>query len=84
LALNIQSAETDRLARELAARTGESVTEAVTIAPRERLARRSLGALGSDEALLRAKLRAIFCKAPVLDPRSPDAIIGDYQANTID
>jgi antitoxin VapB len=35
--LNIKNPETDRLARELAAATGESITTAVTIAIRERL-----------------------------------------------
>ena len=37
MALNIKSAETDRLARELAALTGESLTEAVTRALEQRL-----------------------------------------------
>ena len=37
MALNIKSAETDRLARELAALTGESITEAVTRALEQRL-----------------------------------------------
>lgn len=39
--LNIKAAETGDLARRLAALTGESVTQAVTIALRERLARES-------------------------------------------
>lgn len=37
--LNIKNPETDRLARELAAATGESITAAVTAAVRERLQR---------------------------------------------
>ena len=37
--LNIKNAETYRLVRELADRTGESMTEAVTVAVRERLER---------------------------------------------
>jgi antitoxin VapB len=37
--LNIKNAETYRLIRELADATGESMTEAVTVAVRERLAR---------------------------------------------
>jgi antitoxin VapB len=40
MALNLKNAETERLARELAARTGESLTVAVTVALQERLARR--------------------------------------------
>lgn len=39
MALSIESPETDRLARALARLTGESMTEAVTTALRERLAR---------------------------------------------
>jgi antitoxin VapB len=39
MALNIKNEEADRLARELAELTGESVTAAVTEALRERLAR---------------------------------------------
>ncbi len=39
MALSIKTAEADGLARELAAATHESITEAVTTAPRERLVR---------------------------------------------
>ena len=39
MALNIKNPETERLARELAKRTGESLTVAVTVALRERLER---------------------------------------------
>ena len=39
MSLNIKNAETYRLVKELADATGESMTEAVTVAVRERLAR---------------------------------------------
>jgi len=39
MALNIKNPETHRLVEELARRTGENMTEAVTIAVRERLER---------------------------------------------
>ncbi len=39
MALNIKHPEADRLARELAARTGETITQAVLNALRERLKR---------------------------------------------
>jgi len=39
VALNIKDAATDRLVRELAAETGETITTAVTVAVRERLER---------------------------------------------
>lgn len=74
--LNIRNPETERLAAELARRTGETKTEAVTRALRERLAR-----------LRRARARrrladeleeiARHCAAlPVLDRRTPDEILG--------
>jgi len=76
MALSIKSLEADRLARELAKRTGETLTEAVVIALRERLARES----GRARALpLREELSAIRrrCAAlPVLDNRTPDEILG--------
>lgn len=39
MSLNIKNGETEQLARELAAATGENVTGAITVALRERLAR---------------------------------------------
>jgi len=44
MAFNIKNEETYRLARALAATTGESVTTAITVALRERLERVSSGA----------------------------------------
>jgi antitoxin VapB len=54
MSLNIKNEETHRLARELADLTGESVTAAVTVAVRERLARvrRERGGSGLAEELL--------------------------------
>lgn len=43
MSLNIKSEDAHRLARELAARTGESMTKAVVIALRERLERLKQG-----------------------------------------
>lgn len=75
--LSIKNEEADRLARELAERTGETITEAVVLALRERLLRvcgqgRSVG--------LAERLMAISRRArtlPVLDDRSPDEILYD-------
>ena len=76
MALSIKDPEADRLARELAARTGESLTEAVLVALRERLARET----GRAKAIaLREELAAIRrrCAAlPVVDNRSADEILG--------
>jgi len=43
MALNIKDPQTDALARELAQTTGETITEAVTVAVRERLERLQAG-----------------------------------------
>jgi antitoxin VapB len=70
----------DKVIRELAARTGETITQAVTIAAEERLAR--LPAQQKDridrDALERtlARIRSY----PVTDDRSADEIIG-YDEN---
>ena len=74
---SIKNPEADRLARELAATTGESLTEAVLRALRERLVRergRARASRPKDE--LRA-IRERCSRLPVLDRRSPDEIL-DY------
>jgi antitoxin VapB len=76
MALNIKDAETDRLARELAEVTGESLTAAVATAVRERLERVRAHPPGRD---LVAELDAIALRAaalPVLDERPEDEILG--------
>jgi antitoxin VapB len=76
MALSIKHEEADRLARELAATTGESLTVAVLNALRERL-RRERGR--SRGPRLRHELRAIRARCanlPVLDRRSADRILG--------
>ncbi|MGD9508898.1 MAG: type II toxin-antitoxin system VapB family antitoxin [Geminicoccaceae bacterium] len=79
MALNIKSTETDRLARELAALTGESITEAVTRALEERLAQKRRQ-LGRKERLARAAaLDELFDRLagyPVLDGRPADVLLG--------
>ena len=76
MALNIKSPEADRLARELTATTGESLTTAVVTALRERLERER----GRDRAATIARrLRALgdeLQALPVLDSRGADAIVG--------
>jgi antitoxin VapB len=54
MGLNIKNAETYRLVAELAKRTGESMTKAITVAVRERLERvRSQQGTGLADRLLR-------------------------------
>jgi len=75
--ISIKAPEADRLARDLAAVTGESITVAVTIAMRERLERKRRKQ--EDTQLLIADLMEIadHCAAlPVFDTRSEDEIMG--------
>ena len=76
MALSIEDPEADRLARELAARTGETLTEAIVVALRERLAREAARtrAIPLGEEL--ASIRRRCADLPVLDDRTVDAIIG--------
>ena len=76
MALNIRSAEADRLAARVARLTGETKTEAVTRALQERLARLESARSGkrlSDE-LNEIALRC--ARLPLLDRRSADEILG--------
>lgn len=81
MALSIKDPETDRLIRELAGLTGETMTEAVRVAVERRLARER-AKRGETEGLAR-KLNALAkacAAAPDYDTRSPDDIVG-YDEN---
>lgn len=76
MALNIKDAETDRLARELAAATGESITEAARVAIAERLERVKAQAVAPT---VRQKLAQIIERGrerQMLDDRTADQIVG--------
>src|ERR1700674_5731037 len=75
MALSIKDPEADRLAREVAKATGESLTTAVVQSLRERLARvrRMRGPRLSEELL---KIGRRCARLAVKDKRSPDEIIG--------
>lgn len=75
MALSIKSDEGDRLARQLAAETGESLTEAVVVALRERLHRERTRRGPRMAARLR-RLQSDVAMLPVLDSRAADEIIG--------
>jgi antitoxin VapB len=77
-ALNIRDPEVHELARQLAARTGETMTEAVRKALAERLQRTTEPTPAEIELRRRriAEIVAEFRKLPVLDDRGPDEIIG--------
>ena len=73
MALRIKNEEADRLARQLVDLTGESITEAIVVALRERLERqRNLAAL--TPRLLR--LVAEVATYPIVDPRTTEEILG--------
>lgn len=76
MALNIKDPTTDRLVRELAATTGESITTAVAIAVRERLER--VRGTAPAEVRKRAILRIAKEAAamPVIDDRTDEEILG--------
>ena len=79
MALSIRDPEADRLARELAALTGETVTQAIKTALQDRLRReRKRRSAGIEAKLGRPRaIQARLATLPVLDDRAPDEIIGD-------
>jgi antitoxin VapB len=77
MALSLKDPETDRLAREVAALTGETLTEAVRKSLAERLERERVRR-GRNRNMAK-RLREIgehYASLPDVDPRSPDEIIG--------
>lgn len=74
--LSIKNPETERLARRLAARTGESITVATRRALEERLARTTV--MDRDAAVLEelASIRCRWRDMPRRDDRSADEIKG--------
>jgi len=84
MALNIKDSTADRLARELAAETGESITTAVTIAVRERLER--LRGAGPREQRRQQLMRIAERSAarPVRDQRTADEIVGYGRDGEVD
>jgi antitoxin VapB len=81
MALSLKDKETDRLAREVASLTGETLTDAVRTALAERLQRERLRrgkpARLSDRLL---EIGAHCAALPDFDTRSPDEIVGYDEA----
>jgi antitoxin VapB len=73
MALSLKNEEADRLARDLADMTGESLTEAVVVALRERLDRER-----ARRDLVRrvTRLADEVSSYPVLDARTAEEIVG--------
>jgi antitoxin VapB len=80
MALNIRNAEAERLAQALAKLTGETKTEAVTIALRDRLARVRRERAGRRLADELDEIARRCARLPALDARTPDEILG-YDAH---
>lgn len=78
--LSIRSPEADRLARELAAETGESLTDAVVAALRERLERQRHRRARHRMRADIARIQARYCRLPVRDSRTAEEIVG-YDAH---
>lgn len=75
MALSIKDPETDRLARELAAATGESLTEAIRRALEERLARAARPHTRHTAVAIR-RIQERLAQMPILDRRAPDDLLG--------
>jgi antitoxin VapB len=80
MALNIKDETADRLARELAAVTGESITTAVTVAVRERLERLEGESPAERKRREIRQIQQEVARLPVLDDRPADEILG-YDEN---
>ncbi len=81
MALSLKDKETDRLARAIAALTGETLTDAVRVALAERLERvrlrRGDGPCLADQLI---EIGRHCATLPDLDSRKPDEIVG-YDQN---
>ena len=75
MALSIKDRETDELARQLAEATGESLTEAVRSALRERLERTRRREPTNLGAAVR-RIQERLSRLPVIDDRSADSLLG--------
>lgn len=77
MAINIKSADAEKLVRELAELTGESITDAIHGAVRERLTRERLRKLGAVERSwsrverIQQRIQAL----PLMEGRSPDDLL---------
>jgi antitoxin VapB len=78
MALSIKDPEAERLARDLARRTGETMTGAVVSALRERLARQERKTQDVEALVEEAMAIGRHCASlPVRDSRSGDEILYD-------
>jgi antitoxin VapB len=76
MALSIRNAKAEKLARELAAESGENITQAITRALEERLQRLRGRSTAIDMAEEIMKISRRCSEIPDRDKRSPDEILG--------
>ncbi len=76
MALSIRNAKAEKLARELAAESGETITRAITHALEERLQRLRGRSTAIDLAEEIMKISKRCSEIPDQDQRSPDEILG--------
>jgi antitoxin VapB len=76
MALNLKNPLAEPLAQQLAADTGESLTQAVIVALRERLERRGRQRDVAQRMAEVAELQAFLKAQPVRDARPPEEILG--------
>ena len=76
MALSIRNAKAEKLARELAAESGENITQAITRALEERLQRLRGRSAAIDMVEEIMKISRRCSKIPDQDKRSPDEILG--------
>ena len=76
MALSIKDRDVDRLARQLARMTGESITEAVHVAVRDRLEREQRRRGKTIDRTRIDQIVAQLAAIPVIDDRSADELIG--------
>ena len=76
MALSIQNSKTEKLAREVAAQSGETITQAITRALEERLERmRGRRSAADDIAAEILKISRRCSQLPDRDARMPDEIL---------
>jgi antitoxin VapB len=80
MALSLKDPETDRLAREVAKLTGESLTEAVKTALRDRLERERRRRGKAIDWTRLQQMQAEIARLPVVDDRSADELLGYDEA----
>jgi len=79
MALNIKNPETEKLARELARRRGQGITEAVTDVLRREVERERKKPRRDDKEKFHRDIEEIVQRVkrlPILDDRSDDEILG--------